>query len=170
MLLFPGLPVLTPPGSCSPGKTPPVDPMPAPTDTTGHRTHANAPSRRRSPASSVMAFRNSTGFDRTTLNQAAGRRRNSSPIRRRSVRKETPQWDERAQLSERMEPTLDPAPKRRPLSGNGHGDDLNPVVLDLDAHHDIAPTAFLAHARHLCISRAVGIVPLPNVALAVAEQ
>jgi hypothetical protein len=45
--------------------------------------------------------------------------------------------------SERMEPTLDPAPKRRPLSGNEQGDDSNSVVLELDAHHDIAPTAFL---------------------------
>jgi hypothetical protein len=36
-----------------------------------------------------------------------------------------PQWDERGQQSERMEPTLDPAPKRRPLSGNGHGDDAS---------------------------------------------
>ena len=49
----------------------------------------------------------------------------------------------RSQRSERMEPTLYPAPKRRPPSGNGQGDDLNPVVLELDAHHDIMPAAFL---------------------------
>jgi hypothetical protein len=37
-----------------------------------------------------------------------------------------------------MEPIPDPASKRRLLSWNGQGDDLNPVVLELDAHYDIA--------------------------------